>query len=123
MMKHEFEERINAEISDQDYKTVELVYTWHTAIPNVGGKDMIAQLYKIGGMAVINDMAKSASVRCANIMRMERVVQDVKEEMRSVEEKMEELDAEMRNLRMRWQELSSQYAYAKENLRVYSEQV
>ena len=29
----------------------------------------------------------------------------------------------MRNLRMKWQELSSQYAYAKENLRVYTEQV
>lgn len=29
MMKHEFEERVGGEISDQNYEIIETVYTWH----------------------------------------------------------------------------------------------
>lgn len=39
MMKHEFEERVGGEISDQNYEIIETVYTWHPAINEVGGKD------------------------------------------------------------------------------------
>lgn len=60
MMKVEFEKRINARISQEDYAIVEHVYMWHPAIPNVGGKDKIADLYLIGGMDVIRDMDRRA---------------------------------------------------------------
>lgn len=60
MMKAEFEQRIGASISRADYSIVEHVYMWHPSIPNVGGKDKIADLYLIGGMDVIRDMDRRA---------------------------------------------------------------
>lgn len=62
MMKHEFEERAGVEISDQDYKIVETVYTWHPAIIEVGGKDQIVTLYKNGGMPLIKSMMEAANI-------------------------------------------------------------
>lgn len=44
MMKQEFEARIGAEITPEQYRVVERVYMWHPSIPNVGGKDILAQL-------------------------------------------------------------------------------
>lgn len=60
MMKAEFEQRIGASISRADYAIVQHVYMWHPAIPNVVGKDKIADLYLIGGMDVILDMDRRA---------------------------------------------------------------
>ncbi len=62
MMKHEFEERFGSEISDQNYKIIETVYTWHPAIKGVGGKDQIATLYKTGGMPLIKGMLETANI-------------------------------------------------------------
>ncbi|MFR2881303.1 MAG: hypothetical protein ACLTC8_10385 [Lachnospiraceae bacterium] len=59
MMKHEFEERFGSEISDQNYKIIETVYTWHPAIKGVDGKDQIATLYKTGGMPLIKSMLEA----------------------------------------------------------------
>lgn len=56
MMKHEFEERVGGEISDQNYEIIETVYTWHPAINEVGGKDQIATLYETGGMPLIKSI-------------------------------------------------------------------
>lgn len=63
MMKQEFEQRIGAEVTPEEYKIIERVYMWHPSIPNVGGKDVIAQLWKIGGMALIEDMDHRASMQ------------------------------------------------------------
>ncbi len=62
MMKHEFEERFGSEISDQNYKIIETVYTWHPAIKGVCGKDQIATLYKTGGMPLIKSMLETANI-------------------------------------------------------------
>jgi hypothetical protein len=42
------------------YKIIERVYTWHPSIPDIGGKAVIAQLYKLGGMTLMRDMDASA---------------------------------------------------------------
>jgi hypothetical protein len=60
MMKHEFEARIKATVSAEDYVVIEKVYAFHPIIDEVDGKDQIAQLYKLGGMALINDMVPRA---------------------------------------------------------------
>ena len=60
MMKHEFEARIKATVSAEDYAVIEKVYAFHPIIDEVDGKDQIAQLYKLGGMALINDMVSRA---------------------------------------------------------------
>ena len=62
MMKHEFEERVGGEISDQNYKIIETVYTWHPAIDEVGGKDQIATLYKSSDMPLIKSMLDAANI-------------------------------------------------------------
>lgn len=56
MTKQEFESRIDAEVTPEQYAVVEHVYIWHPSIPNVGGKDILAQIYKLGGMSLIEDM-------------------------------------------------------------------
>lgn len=45
MQKHEFEERIESTVSDEDYKLIEFVYQFHPVIRNVSGKDEVAELY------------------------------------------------------------------------------
>lgn len=60
MMKQEFENLIGAEICAEDYAIIEYVYTWHPSIPNVGGKQKIAELLKIGGMGLIRSMQDKA---------------------------------------------------------------
>lgn len=53
MQKHEFEERIESAVSDEDYKLIEFVYQFHPVIRNVSGKDEVAELYKSFGMALL----------------------------------------------------------------------
>lgn len=52
MQKHEFEERIESTVSDEDYKLIEFVYQFHPVIRNVSGKDEVAELYKSFGILV-----------------------------------------------------------------------
>jgi len=74
MMKHEFEKLVDETISEEQYKVVERVYAFHPSIPDVGGKQVIADLwndakhkhgkgiYGINHMlAVANEEAKPAS--------------------------------------------------------------
>lgn len=61
MKKQEFEERIGGWISDEQYRDIEFVYTWYPRVPNVNGKEVIAQLYKLGGIRLIMDMMPTAN--------------------------------------------------------------
>lgn len=60
MMKKEFEGLTGKMVSDEEYSTIEYVYTWHPAIDDVNGKGQIADLYKYYGMTVIEDMVERA---------------------------------------------------------------
>lgn len=80
MMKHEFEERVGGEISDQNYEIIETVYTWHPAINEVGGKDQIATLYETGGMPLIKSMLEAANI-----------MMDLDKERRKAMRRMEEI--------------------------------
>lgn len=78
MMRHEFENHVKEfaakndmsgkadmqlqKMSTADYQIVELVYTYHPAIPNVRGKERIAALFTLGGMIVMYDMLPRAEV-------------------------------------------------------------
>lgn len=46
--------------SNENYKTIEYVYTWHPIIDNVNGKYQIALLYIHFGMKFINTMVPLA---------------------------------------------------------------
>lgn len=60
MMKKEFEKLIRKTVSDEEYGTIEYVYTWHPAISETEGKAQIARLYTDYGMTVIEDMVERA---------------------------------------------------------------
>lgn len=60
MMKCEFEAIANEKVSTEDYKLIEYVYQWHPLIPNSGGKEKIAEIWKVGGMGLIRDMIPTA---------------------------------------------------------------
>lgn len=49
-------------ISMEDYKKIEFVYTWSELIPNYGGKQKIVELFKFGGMELIEKLIPSAKI-------------------------------------------------------------
>lgn len=62
MNKWEFEQRIRSNVTDEAYKEIEYVYTWHPAISETSGKDQIASIYKAGGILVIKGMKEMAGM-------------------------------------------------------------
>lgn len=56
MLKSEFEEYLGTQVSDEEYKVIEHVYTWHPAISNVNGKKQISDIYRAGGILAIKSM-------------------------------------------------------------------
>lgn len=73
MMKAEFEAMIGKSVTDEEYKVIEAVYTWHPAINDTTDKDQMKTLYTQFGFGVIRGMLPVA-------------------------EKMEKLDGERREL-------------------------
>ena len=67
MMKHEFEtklselEPIQRTVSDDDYKLIEYVYTFHPSISETDGKRQVALLYHEFGLRVFKDMEATAT--------------------------------------------------------------
>ena len=91
MTKQEFEQRIGTQISRQDYNVVEKVYMWHPLIPNACGKDKIAELYKLGGMTLMQDMF-------ARAQQIEQKDSDLRREYAKLREKRDEIRAESQKL-------------------------
>lgn len=102
MMKHEFESRIGAEVSPEEYAIIEHVYTWHPSIPNVGGKDLLAQLYKLGGMTVIMDMDGSATIA-------ESIYEDICEKLRKTVERKGQILSQIAETQKRLDELNAEF--------------
>ena len=60
MMKQEFENLIGHPVSEEEYSTIEYVYTWYPKISETEGKGQIAKLYMDYGMPLIEDMVERA---------------------------------------------------------------
>lgn len=62
MTRQEFDERCKAhkQITNEDYKIIEYVYTHHPAIDDIDGKNQIAMLVDTFGMRIICDMLPTA---------------------------------------------------------------
>ena len=109
MMKHEFEQRIDAEVTPEEYKVVEHVYIWHPAIPNVGGKDMLAQIWKLGGMDLIEDMDCRATSREAEYLSICDKIQKTVAQKRILLDQMSELQKQLNKLSEEFDTLNAQY--------------
>lgn len=75
------------ELSNEDYITIEMVYTYHPVIRNSCGKKQIAHIYAYGGMAVIRDMVPTA----ANARQIEVQLREVQAQKRNLIAQLEEL--------------------------------
>lgn len=62
MMYNEFCELLGSglKVSMDDYKKIEFVYTWSKLIPDYGGKQKIVELFKVGGMELIENLIPAA---------------------------------------------------------------
>ncbi len=93
MTKQEFLDRVQAVlesegikgekagISDNDYRSVEFVYTWHPAISEVNGKDQIAKIYVDFGMSIISDMVSRSHImreKETELMRLQSSINELK---------------------------------------------
>lgn len=70
MMKNEFEDLVQHSVSDEEYSTIEYVYTWYPTISETEGKAQIVRLYTDFGMPLIEDMVERAG-------KMEKVEGDL----------------------------------------------
>ncbi len=58
MTKEEFETKVGREVSPEDYQKIELVYMFH---PLISETCEITEIYKHGGIGLIEDMEHTAS--------------------------------------------------------------
>ena len=49
-------------VSMDDYKKIEFVYTWSKLIPDYGGKEKIVELFKVGGIELIENLIPAAKI-------------------------------------------------------------
>lgn len=92
MMKSEFVdllidmhegESVIPNVSDDDYKIIELVYTYY---PYFGDKYEAASLYDTYGINIFKDMLP----RARNIMRLEERVEKIRKELKETEKALKE---------------------------------
>ena len=101
MQKAEFEERIEGQVSDEDYKLIEFVYQFHPVIRNVSGKDEVAELYKSFGMALFRDMEPIAK----KTKEVEEQMTSCRLEIKTLTELLAARKEEMKDLEAKFQEL------------------
>ena len=74
-------------LTNEDYLTIEMVYTYHPVIRDSCGKKQIAHIYAYGGMGVIRDMVPTA----VKAREIERKLQEVQAQKRNLLAQLEEL--------------------------------
>lgn len=75
-------------LTNEEYLTIELVYTYHPVIRESCGKKQIAHIYAYGGMAVIKDMVPTATK-----------ARQIEAELREVQAKKRDLLAQLEELK------------------------
>ena len=94
MMFNEFKQKVrefggDVDITDDDYRIIETVYTFHPSIPDDNGKGVIAKLFLIGGMPLMRDMYIRASrieKHKKEIIKQENVLARMKDLLKSLKE-------------------------------------
>ena len=87
MTKEEFEKLAGVQVTPEDYKDIEFVYTWHPSISETDGKRQIATLWNIGGLRLIWDMKDTARIA----MNLEKEIDDAKSKLISLKIRMDVL--------------------------------
>lgn len=61
MTREEFNERVNKEVPEKEYKVIEFVYQFHPLISETEGKDQVAWLYNNLGIGIFEEMEEKAA--------------------------------------------------------------
>lgn len=87
MMKQEFEKLIEKEITKEEYDLIEMVYSTYPGISNVHGKKQVADLYKVYGIRIFEDMFP----RSEKIYQLEIRIRDKKVQINQLEKELQTL--------------------------------
>ena len=87
MMQQEFEKLLGGTVTINDYAIIEFVYTYHPCISDTEGKKQIVDLYKTGGMLVMQGMMDAA--RFARDIELEE--KELLEKMNTLKERMTDI--------------------------------
>lgn len=97
MMREEFEREVTIlngsveNLTDEDYKTIEFVYTFHPAVPE---KSDIAAIYVLKhGMAIIRDMVPTAQKAQELDSKMMELIRQRNELNKQIDEMNQQLKA------------------------------
>ena len=77
MMQSEFHALTGFQPTTEQWEIIHKVYQWHPAIPDVGGKAKLAELWRLGGLGLISGMegdAQQAFLLQKGIEEAERAV-------------------------------------------------
>jgi hypothetical protein len=86
MTRSEWLEQTRHEATDAEWEVIHTVYQFHPAVPEVGGKARLAQLFQLGGMGLLTEMLPKAETFAA----MEEAVHQAREASREANRKLQE---------------------------------
>lgn len=92
MMKEEFERIYGKEISNEEYKICEYVYTWN---PIVRDKKHILELYKMGGIELVRQLVPNGKV---NELEIEPKMRELRSKRDRLMRELDDISIEMRAL-------------------------
>lgn len=98
MTKQEFETLLGQEVDQDAYAHIEYVYNWHPGIPEVGGKQKIADLFKVGGMGVIGAMMETAQF----FEELENEFSKLRAQRDEITRRIQEIQNEIHRVRLAW---------------------
>ena len=87
MMKHEFEKLIGKEVTTKEYDIIETVYVNYPGIHHTNGKKQVAELYKVFGLRIFEDMLPRA-----------KKVYELEIQIRTKESQLKDLRGELKEL-------------------------
>jgi hypothetical protein len=95
MLQSEWSERTGHQPTPEEWELIHTVYAWHPAIPEVKGKEVIARLFQIGGIGVLQDML----LKARRVQELEDAFSQVQQELGNLKQEEETLKAEIERRR------------------------
>lgn len=87
MMKHEFEKLVGKEVTTKEYDIIETVYVNYPGIHHTHGKEQVAELYKVFGLRIFEDMLP----RAKRVYELEIRIRDKENQLRDLRGELKEL--------------------------------
>lgn len=94
---------LDALFTDEDYVEIELIYTYHPAIPDVGGKKFIAQMFCMGLLSGESRKhflaeAEEAQRKEENTRALRAQINELQRSLGAAQRKLHELETELENI-------------------------